>query len=87
MVEADARSLDALALYANRSEDAFVIVFAGGNYLDWFPLRGIVSENFSDLSWYEQIYDYLWHMALPLLAMVIGGFATLTMLSSAPLRL
>lgn len=58
-----------------------VILFAGGNYFDWFPLRGLVSENFSELSWYEQIIDYFWHLALPLLAMVIGGFATLTMLT------
>ncbi len=58
-----------------------VILFAGGNYLDWFPLRGLVSENFSELAWYEQIVDYFWHLALPLTAMVIGGFATLTMLT------
>ena len=58
-----------------------VILFAGGNYLDWFPLRGLVSENFSQLSWWEQVIDYFWHLTLPLLAMVIGGFATLTMLT------
>ncbi len=58
-----------------------VILFAGGNYLDWFPLRGLVSENFSALPWYKQIVDYFWHLALPLTAMVIGGFATLTMLT------
>lgn len=58
-----------------------VILFAGGNYLDWFPLRGLVSDNFSEMSWWEQIIDYMWHMALPILAMVIGGFATLTMLT------
>jgi len=58
-----------------------VILFAGGNYFDWFPLRGLVSENFSELLWYEQIIDYFWHLILPLTAMVIGGFATLTMLT------
>jgi len=58
-----------------------VILFAGGNYFDWFPLRGLVSENFSELSLLEQIKDYFWHLALPLTAMVIGGFATLTMLT------
>jgi len=58
-----------------------VILFAGGNYFDWFPLRGLVSENFSELSLFEQIKDYFWHLALPLTAMVIGGFATLTMLT------
>lgn len=58
-----------------------IILFAGGNYLDWFPLRGIGSDDFSSLSWYAQILDYFWHLALPLLAMVIGGFAGLTMLT------
>ena len=58
-----------------------VVVFAGGNYLDWFPLRDLVSENWSELSWPARILDYFWHMTLPILAMVIGGFAGLTMLT------
>ena len=58
-----------------------IILFAGGNYLDWFPLRGLVSDNFAEMAWYEQIIDYFWHLTLPLIAMVIGGFATLTMLT------
>jgi len=58
-----------------------VILFAGGNYYDWFPLRGLVSENFAELGFFEQVKDYFWHLALPLTAMVIGGFATLTMLT------
>ncbi len=58
-----------------------VILFAGGNYYDWFPLRGLVSENFWELNFFEQVKDYFWHLALPLTAMVIGGFATLTMLT------
>lgn len=58
-----------------------IIVFAGGSYLDWFPLRGLVSQNFDQLNWYQKILDYFWHMALPVLAMVIGGFASLTMLT------
>ncbi len=58
-----------------------IILFAGGRYFDWFPLRGITSDNFSDLSTWGQITDYLWHMALPILSMVIGGFAALTMLT------
>lgn len=58
-----------------------IILFAGGNYLDWFPLRGIVSENFDDMSIFGKIIDYFWHMALPVIAMTIGGFATLTMLT------
>lgn len=58
-----------------------IVVFAGGRYLDWFPLRGLVSEGWADMPWWRQIADYLWHMALPVLAMVIGGFASLTMLT------
>lgn len=58
-----------------------LIVFAGGSYLDWFPLRGLTSDNWEELSWPERIIDYFWHIALPVLAMVIGGFATLTMLT------
>ena len=58
-----------------------VVVFAGGRYFDWFPLRGIVSENFDQLSTFAQIKDYLWHMVLPVGSLVIGGFAGLTMLT------
>jgi len=58
-----------------------VVVFAGGRYLDWFPLRGLVSENWRELSFPRLVLDYLWHMALPVTAMVIGGFASLTILT------
>ncbi|MEJ0063771.1 MAG: microcin C ABC transporter permease YejB [Alphaproteobacteria bacterium] len=58
-----------------------IVIFAGGRYLDWFPLRGLVSENWHDLSWPQRILDYLWHIALPVISMVIGGFASLTMLT------
>jgi microcin C transport system permease protein len=58
-----------------------LVVFAGGSYLDWFPLRGLTSDNWAELSWPERIVDYFWHIALPVTAMVIGGFATLTMLT------
>jgi microcin C transport system permease protein len=58
-----------------------IVLFAGGRYLDWFPLRGLVSENFDELSTWAQIKDYFWHMALPVLSMVIGGFAGLAMLT------
>jgi microcin C transport system permease protein len=58
-----------------------VVVFAGGSYFDWFPLRGLVSENWGELGWPDRIIDYFWHMALPIIAMVIGGFAGLTMLT------
>ena len=58
-----------------------IVVFAGGSYLDWFPLRGLTSQNWSELSWPARIVDYFWHMVLPILSLVIGGFAGLTMLT------
>jgi len=58
-----------------------VVVFAGGRYFAWFPLRGLVSENWRELSWPALVVDYLWHMVLPISAMVIGGFASLAILT------
>ncbi len=58
-----------------------IVVFAGGTYFDWFPLRGLTSSNFDELSLLGKIADYFWHLALPLTAYTIGGFATLTMLT------
>jgi len=58
-----------------------IILFATGNFVKWFPLRGLVSDNFADLSTGQQIVDYFWHIALPVIAMMIGGFATLTVLT------
>ncbi len=58
-----------------------VILFAGGTYLDWFPLRGLVSDNWNELSWPDRIIDYFWHITLPVTANVISGFATLTLLT------
>jgi len=58
-----------------------VVLFAGGSVFDWFPLRGLVSANWRQLSWPARVLDYLWHLALPVTALVIGGFAGLTMLT------
>ena len=58
-----------------------IVLFAGGRYLDWFPLRGIVSDHWRELSWPALVADYLWHVTLPVLALVIGGFASLTVLT------
>lgn len=58
-----------------------IVLFAGGSYFDWFPLRGLTSPQFASLPWYGKALDYFWHIALPVLATVIGGFATLTMLT------
>jgi len=58
-----------------------IIVFAGGSALDWFPVRGLVSDNFAELSPWGKVADYFWHLVLPVTALVIGGFATLTILT------
>ncbi|KAA0945813.1 MULTISPECIES: microcin C ABC transporter permease YejB [unclassified Pseudomonas] len=58
-----------------------IVVFAGGTSLNWFPVRGLVSENFDQLSTIGKIADYFWHLVLPVSALVIGGFATLTILT------
>lgn len=58
-----------------------IVFFAGGSYLQWFPLQGLVSENFAQLGLLEKIKDYLWHMCLPILGMVLGSFAALTYLT------
>jgi microcin C transport system permease protein len=57
-----------------------IILFAGGSYLDLFPLKGLTSSNFNELSALGKVVDYFWHLALPVTALTIGGFATLTML-------
>lgn len=58
-----------------------IVVFAGGSYLNWFPLRGLTSSNFDELSLLGKVQDYFWHIALPVTASAIGSFATLTMLT------
>lgn len=58
-----------------------IVFFAGGTYFQWFPLRGITSDNWEQLGFFAKIADYFWHITLPVLAMVIGGFASLTMLT------
>ena len=58
-----------------------MVLFAGGSFFDWFPLRGLISENWWDLSWPDRILDYFWHLTLPLAAMVLSAFATTTLLT------
>jgi microcin C transport system permease protein len=58
-----------------------VVLFAGGSFLDWFPLRGLTSPDWGQMSWPDRILDYFWHITLPIAALVIGGFASLTMLT------
>ena len=58
-----------------------IVVFAGGRYWDIFPLRGLTSDGFEDMSLVQQILDYAWHLILPVAAMVVSGFASLTLLT------
>jgi len=58
-----------------------IVLFAGGRYFDWFPLRGLTSDNWSELTTWHKLTDYLWHITLPVLSLVISGFAGLTMLT------
>ena len=58
-----------------------IILFAGGTFLDWFPLRGLVSENWAQLPWWRKVPDFLWHLALPITAMGLSAFATMTLLT------
>ncbi|XVJ68365.1 MAG: ABC transporter permease subunit [Rhizobacter sp.] len=58
-----------------------IVLFAGGNFFDWFPLRGLTSDNWDELSWPARIADYFWHLTLPLICTVIGSFAVVTMLT------
>jgi len=58
-----------------------VVLFAGGSFWNIFPLRGLVSDNFADLSWWEKILDYAWHLVLPLTALAVSSFATMTLLT------
>lgn len=58
-----------------------IILFAGGSFWDLFPLKGLTSDNWADLSWPERIIDYFWHLVLPLLALGLSAFATTTLLT------
>ncbi len=58
-----------------------IVLFAGGSFWSVFPLRGLVSADWADMNWPQRIADYFWHIALPITALVVGGFASLTMLT------
>ncbi len=58
-----------------------IVFFAGGEWLNWFPMRNLQSDSFADLSFWGRVGDVLWHIALPVVALTMGGFATLTMLT------
>lgn len=58
-----------------------MVIFAGGNHFEWFPLQGLTSENFDSLSFFAKIKDLAWHLTLPVLSLLMGSFATITMLT------
>lgn len=58
-----------------------IVFFAGGEWLNWFPMRNLLSDSFEELGFLQRVLDVLWHIALPVIALTMGGFATLTMLT------
>ena len=58
-----------------------IVLFAGGSFFDWFPLRGLVSENWAQLPLWQKIADYFWHLTLPIVSMALSAFATMTLLT------
>ena len=75
-----------LLLFANATPTflfaiIMIIFFASGEYFNIFPLRGIVSDHFETFTWYQKIIDYFWHLVLPITSIIIGSFATLTLLT------
>jgi microcin C transport system permease protein len=58
-----------------------IILFAGGSFFDLFPLRGLTSDNWALLPWWKKIFDYFWHLTLPIISMGLGAFATMTLLT------
>jgi microcin C transport system permease protein len=66
---------------ASCSRILLIVLFAGGSFFDWFPLRGLTSDNWAELSLFGKIVDYFWHLALPLIALSLSAFATTTLLT------
>ncbi|MBB4235307.1 microcin C ABC transporter permease YejB [Rhizobium esperanzae] len=58
-----------------------IVLFAGGSFYDWFPLRGLISDNFDQLAWWQKPLDYFWHLTLPLISLSLAAFATTTLLT------
>src|SRR5207237_2979987 len=58
-----------------------IILFAGGSFFDIFPLRGLTSDNWAQLPWWQKILDYFWHLTLPIISMALSAFATMTLLT------
>ena len=60
---------------------ALLVLFGGGSFLSWFPLRGLTSDDWASLSLFGKVMDYFWHLALPLVCLVAGSFAVTTLLT------
>jgi len=58
-----------------------LVLLGGGSFVQWFPLRGLTSDNWAELDWFHKITDYLWHITLPVIASTLGSFAVTTMLT------
>jgi len=58
-----------------------IILFAGGSFFDVFPLRGLTSDNWASLPWWQKVLDYAWHLVLPITSMALSAFATMTLLT------
>ncbi len=58
-----------------------IILFAGGSFFDIFPLRGLTSDNWASMPWYQRIADYFWHLTLPIISMALSAFATMALLT------
>src|SRR5689334_24454867 len=58
-----------------------IILFAGGSFFDWFPLRGLTSDGWATFPWWQKILDYFWHLTLPIVSMALAAFATTTLLT------
>ncbi len=80
-LDVSASSSSATPFRVSSSPFLLIVLFAGGSYWNWFPLRGLTSDNFEELSWFGKLVDYAWHLVLPLTAMGISSFATMTLLT------
>src|SRR5436305_12618659 len=58
-----------------------IILFAGGSFFNWFPLRGLTSEGWAQFPWWQKVLDYFWHLTLPIISMGLSAFATMTLLT------
>ena len=80
-------ALSSLAVLAGFALPGFVlgvvliVIFCGGTFLDWFPLRGLTSENWASFPLWQKILDYFWHLTLPIISMGLSAFATMTLLT------